>query len=62
MYNIVCDVQRDAGSDMRSRMSGTSLATRIRSTQQGQGLIEQPWLASGRLPGETRQCMTKQNS
>ena len=59
MSNIVNDVQKDAGSDMKSRMSGTSLATRTRSIRQGQGLIEQPWLAFGRLPGEARQCMTK---
>jgi len=47
---------------MKSRTSGISLATRIRSIQRGQGLIEQPWLAFGRRPGETSQFMTKQNS
>jgi len=62
MCNIFNDVQKDAGSDMKSRTSGISLATRIRSIQRGQGLIEQPWLAFGRRPGETSQFMTKQNS
>lgn len=54
--------QRDAGSVMRSKMSGISLATRIRSIRQGQGLIEQPWPGFGRRQAGTRLCMIRLNS
>lgn len=64
--NTISDVngngQRDAGSGMKSKMSGISSATRIRSIQQGRGLIEQPWLGFGRRQAGTRQCMTRPNS
>ncbi|MBA0688300.1 hypothetical protein Goari_006100 [Gossypium aridum] len=49
--------KRDVGSDMRSKRSGISSATRIRSIQQGLGPTEQPWLVSGKQRGETRRCM-----
>ena len=55
------DEQRDAGSDMRSKTSGISLATRIRSIQQGQELTEQPWLVFGKQQGETKRCMINQS-
>ena len=53
--------QRDVRSDMKSRMSGISSATKTRSTQLGRGLTEQPWLGSGRQPEETKQCTISQN-
>jgi len=53
--------QIDAGSGTKSRMSGISSATKIKSIQQGRELIELPWLGFGRLQEETKQCMTRQN-
>ena len=53
--------QRDVESDMKSRTSGTSSATKTRSIQLGQGPTEQPWLGFGKQQVEINQYTIRQN-
>lgn len=46
--NTQINMQRDVGLAQHHRMSGTSSATRIGSTQQGPGLTEPPVQGFGR--------------
>ncbi|CAI0461703.1 unnamed protein product [Linum tenue] len=48
-------------SKMRSNTSGTSSATKTKSTLLGLGLTELQLLGSGKQLGETKQFMTKQS-
>lgn len=59
MSDLNGNEQRDAGSDMRSKMSGISSATRIRSIRRGRGLTELQWRGFGKRLAETRQCMIR---
>ena len=59
MSDLNGNEQRDAGSDMRSKMSGISSATRIRSIRRGRGLTELQWRGFGKRPAETRQFMIR---
>lgn len=51
--------QRDAGSGMKSRMSGIFSAIKIKSIQQGQEPTELPWLGFGKLQEEIKQFMIR---
>lgn len=53
--------QSDVESGTRNKMNGTFLVTKTRNIQQGQGLIERPWLDFGKPREETNLFMTKQN-
>ena len=61
MSNLNGNGQRDAGSVMKSKMSGISSATRIRSIRRGRGLTGLHWRGFGRRPVEIRLCMIRPN-